>query len=162
MRILLFLLVPFLMYGQTVDSYELHGNNGLELYFVATAVDSGSHASASFKDVYNDWIAHGLDLTTYDVGYEYSLDTLAADGEIMGIYIEGKSNIGTWNKVDTLLAVDTLKTGHAGYTGYGLTQFNQDDYGSFPEYRVHFDATASDSTGNTFTGKVSLFFRKRN
>lgn len=161
MKVLLFLLIPFLMYSQTVDSYELHGNNGLELYFIATAVDSGSNPSASFVDIYKGWIEHSLDLTTYDVGYEYALDTLTASGEIMGIYLEGKSNIGTWNKVDTLLAADTLKVGHAGLTGFGLTQFNQDDYGSFPEYRINFDASDSDSTGNTFTGKLSLFFRKR-
>src|SRR5574338_1637968 len=122
MKVLLFLLIPFLMYSQTVDTYKLFGNDGLELYFVATAVDSGSNPSASFKDVFNDWLRYSVDLTTYDVGYEYSLDTLAADGEIMGIFIEGKSSIGTWNKVDTLLAVDTLNSSHS-LVGYGLTAF---------------------------------------
>lgn len=164
MRKLLFLfaIIPFLTYSQTVDSYRLFGNDGLELYFVATAVDSGSNPSASFKDVFNDWLRYSQDLTTYDVGYEYSLDTLTASGEIMGIYLEGKTRIGTWNKVDTLLASDTLKVGHAGLTGFGISDFNQSSYGSFPEYRINFDASASDSTGNTFTGKLSLFFRKKN
>lgn len=162
MKILLFLLIPFLMYAQTVDTYELHGNNGLELYFVATGIDSGSNPSASFVDIFTDWREYRLDLTTYDVGYEFTLDTLTVGGEIMGIYIEGKSNIGTWNKVDTLLAADTLNADHAGFTGYGLTTFGQGTYGSFPEYRINFDASDSDSTGNTFTGKASLFFRKRN
>lgn len=162
MKNLIFLiLVPFLMYSQTVDTYELHGNSGLELYFVGTGMDSGSNPSASFEDVYIDWIEHAKDLTTYDVGYEYSLDTLTADGEIMGIYIEGKSNVGTWNKVDTLLAADTLNSLHSGFTGFGITQFNQDDVGSFPEYRINFDASSSDSTGNTFTGKLSLYFREK-
>lgn len=163
-KLLFFLLVPFLMYSQTVDTYELHGNNGLELYFVGTAMDSGSNVSASFADIYPDWLDYfqGIDFETYEIGYEYSLDTLAANDEILGIFIQGKSNVGTWNTVDTLLATDTLNAAHAGLTGYGITTFGVERDGSFPEYRVFFDCTGFTASSNTFTGKLSLYLRKRN
>jgi hypothetical protein len=163
MKKLIFLvLVPFLMYGQITTSYELHGTDGLELYFVGTGIDSATNASTAFSNIFADWEEYNLDWATYDIGYEYELDSLTAGGEIVGIIIEGQSNVGTWNDVDTLLAIDTLNTSHAGLTGYGLTQLNQDDICSFPDYRVTFDAASSDSTGNTFTSKLSLFLRKKN
>jgi len=162
---ILFLLVPFVMYSQTVDTYELHGNQGLELYFVGTAMDSGSNVSASFEDIYPDWLDYyqGIDLATYDIGYQYLLDTLTANDEILGIFIQGLTNINSWTNVDTILAIDTLNASHAGLTGFGLRNFNIDDYGgSFPEYRVFFDCRSFTASGNTFTGKLSLYFRKRN
>lgn len=161
---ILFLLVPFVMYSQTVDTYELHGNQGLELYFVGTAMDSGSNVSASFGDIYPDWLDYfqGIDLVTYDIGYQYSLDTLAANDEVLGIFIQGRTNIGTWTSIDTILAKDTLNASHAGLTGKGLTSFGISTYGSFPEYRVYFDCTSFTASGNTFTGKLSLYLRKRN
>jgi hypothetical protein len=90
------------------------------------------------------------------------LDTLVnstVETEIVGIFLEGKSSIGTWNKVDTLLAADTLNGSHAGFAKFGLTQFNQNDFGSFPEYRLNIVAT--NRLGNAFSAKVALFFRKR-
>lgn len=163
MKILFFLLIPFLLFAQTVDSYELHGNNGLELYFYGASMDSGANVTASFQDIYPDWLDYfqGVDLATYDIGYEYELDTLAANDEILGIFIQGKSNVGTWNTIDTLLATDTLNASHSGLTGYGLTTFGATTYGSFPEYRVYFDCTGFTASGNTFTGKLSLYLRTR-
>jgi hypothetical protein len=160
---ILFLLVPF-MYSQTVDSYELHGNQGLELYFYGAAMDSGANYTASFEDVYPDWLDYwqGVDIATYSVGYEYFLDTLTANDEILGIFIQGRSNINTWTTIDTILATDTLNASHAGLTGKGLTKFNVDHQYSFPEYRVFFDCTGFTASANTFTGKLSLYLRKRN
>ena len=163
----LFLITLFLsvnLFAQVTTSYNEPGSNQLELVFSASAIDSGQNASTSFKNITADWLDWTADLTTYDVGYEYALDTLTAPGEIMGIYIEGMTNIGTWNKVDTLFTADTLGqgTGAPNLTGFGLTDFNQSAVGSFPEYRINFDASASDSTGNTFDADLTLYFRKRN
>jgi len=165
MRKLILIVILFLvpLYAQTVDTYELHGNQGLELTFTGTAMDSGANYTASFKDVYADWLDYwqGIDISTYDVGYEYSLDTLAANDEILGIFVQGLSNVGTWTNVDTLLATDTLNASHSGLTAFGLTQFNVDDIGSFPEYRIFFDATGFTASANTFTATLSLYLRKR-
>lgn len=158
MRVLLFLLVPFLAFGQTL-TYVDHKDAGFEILYTAASIDSGEYESVSFASYFGNF---NKDLATYDVGYEFELDTLTADTdetEIVGIFIEGKSAIGTWNKVDTLLAADTLNGSHSGFAQFGLTQFNQDDYGSFPEYRVNVIATHAD--GNAFDCKVALFFRKR-
>lgn len=158
MKLLLFLLIPFLAFGQTL-TYVDHKDAGFEILFSCSSIDSGTTESVSFGSYFGNF---NKDLATYDVGYEFELDTLTNDvteTEIVGIFLEGKSAIGTWNKVDTLLAADTLNASHSGFAGYGLTQFNQDDYGSFPEYRLNIVATHAN--GNAFDAKVSLFFRKR-
>jgi len=161
MKKLIFLvLVPFLMYAQITTDFTKYGTNGIELQFTGTAIDSGANNSTAFSNILTEWVEYNIDWNTYDIGYEFELDTLTANDEIVGIYIQGKSFIGTWNDVDTLLASDTLNAAHAGLTGYGLTQFNQNDICSFPDYRVAFTATHDD--GNSFTAKLSLYLRKKN
>ena len=115
---ILFLLVPFMVYSQTV--VETQYDAGVEYYMYITSSDSGD-VTFTFPSSIN---AFDDDFTSNPIAYAIKIDTLVADGvatqEIIGVYIQGY-RVDGWANIDTVLASDTLNASHslASATFYG-------------------------------------------
>lgn len=174
MKLLLFLLIPFVMFSQTFKMTEYQHGSDLELYFVASNIDSGIVASGEFKLNQFDNFLGAKTITSTDdsstygttttilpsagLAYYYELDTLAANDEIVSFYVQGKFTNGTWATIDTILASDTLNASHAGLTGAGFVDLDANDC-IYPLYRVCVEGLHD--LGNTYTAKLSLYAYKR-
>lgn len=153
----MFMTVPLLAQSFALQSgYPKQYGDGLEFYFVATAQDSGNISSNIM-----DLSSFDADFATYPFGVDLYIDTLSANDEIIGIYVQGKSARGSWVNVDTLVASDTLNGSHSGLTASALSTISDfgDAYWRFPQYRFLISATHAD--GNDYTVKLSLYAYKR-
>ena len=149
--------VPLLAQSFALQSgYPKQYGDGLEWYFVATAQDSGDISSA-----YLDLSAFDADFDSYPLAYDLYIDTLSANDEIIGIYVQGISGRNVIVTVDTVLAVDTLNGSHSGLTASaakGVLNLNHSGW-VFPRYRFLIDA--NHDSGNTYTVQLSIYAYKR-
>lgn len=158
MRVLLFLLIPFLAFGQ-VKMVETQYDDGAEFNIYAVSVDSGAYNQEVVLTGYD------ADLFNYPVGYALKIDTLTNDAqtEIIGVYMQAYQ-IDKWINIDTLSAVDTLNASHplasASFYGKGTLDLNVDHYGVFPRYRLNVVATHAASS-DAFSFYVKLYASKR-
>lgn len=158
MRVLLFLLIPFLAFGQ-VKFVETQYDDGVEFNIYAVNVDSGAYNQEFVLTGYD------MDLANYPLSYALKIDTLTNDAqtEIIGVYIQAYQ-IDKWINIDTLSAVDTLNASHslasAAFYGKGVLNLNAYTYGAFPRYRLNVVATHAANT-DAFSFYVKLYASKR-
>jgi len=147
-RILILLLfLPLLVQAQTIALTETQNGLDREFYFYAASCDSGTTTSGIMKlNEYNG------DLTNYPLSFHlYVAENSSAYNPILGVFIEGKNTIGTWDVVDTLYTPDTVST---NISASGLLDFNPSTKGIYSEYRVK--SVATSGLGKTFLLKAVI------
>lgn len=163
-KILFLVLIPLVAFGQTIKLTEYQYGVDKEFYFVGAALDSGIYATETIQ--LNDFDAS---LNDYPLGYYLVIDTLtsASNYEIIGIFVQGKMNQGSWVNVDTVLASDTLNASHslasAGFIAKGVLNLNTYAF-PFPEYRFRVIALhrkTYPTIANSFSVKLSVYGYKR-
>ena len=129
-----------------------HGTNR-EFTWYASSVDSGSTTGGIFElNKYDGSLA------SYPLGFYISIDTLAGNDEIIGIYIQGKYAGGNWVTVDTLMASDTLNANHSGFVNAkGVANLNAGAW-VFPQYRPRIVISSAD--GNTCAVRLGMYAYK--
>jgi len=158
MKLLLFLLIPFVMFSQ-VKFVETQYDDGVEFSIYAVNVDSGAYNQ--------EFVLTGFDtdLYNYPLSYALKIDTLSNDAqtEIIGIYIQAYQ-IDKWINIDTLSVEDTLNASHAlasaSFYGKGVLNLNAYTYGAFPRYRLNVVATHG-AASDAFSYYVKLYATKR-
>lgn len=153
LSVILFSLISIPLFAQSFAvSESIYGNNHEWVYYIAAA-DSGSISGAAIRLNRYDG-----NLASYPMGYYLDIDTLSANDEIIGIYIQGKFAGGNWVNVDTLLASDTLNANHSGFEDVkGETDFNAQHW-VYPEYRPVI--VISSASGNTCAVRLGLYAYK--
>ena len=152
--ILILLFICGISYAQTFKATEYSWGNDMEFSYYATGIDSGQTSGTIISlDKYDGQLA------SYPAGYYLTIDTLTANDEIIGIYIQGKASGGSWVNVDTVLVSDTLNAAHAGFTNLkGRLNLNAASW-VFPQYRPNIVITSASS--NTCAVRLNLYFYKR-
>jgi hypothetical protein len=160
MNKIIFVLLLFCapLFSQTFalqPGYPIQYGGGYEFYFKATAVDSGDHGTQVIAEI-TDFDGN---LSSYPWAYYVQIDTLSANDEIIGVYLQGKTAIGNWTDLDTLLAPDTVNGSHTGLSSLiAKGTLNLNGWRA-PQYRVQ--ARSTHDSGNTFTIETSIYCYKR-
>lgn len=156
--LIVFMLLTFTVLAQSFalqSGYPKYWGDGIEYYFVATAQDSGDISS----NIMTHLVDFDADFTSYPLAYEIVVDTLAANDEIIAVYLQGKTGYGTWFNLDTLVAEDTINGSHTGLTSLRAAGTLNCNSNRAPEYRLLIDA--SHASGNTYTVNCSIYAYKR-
>jgi len=141
--------------GASTFSGPKHWGDGIEYYFIATAQDSGDISSNIMTEI----LDYDNDLTNYPWAFELTVDTLAANDEIIAVYLQGKTGVGTWFNLDTLVAEDTINGSHTGLTNLRAAGTLDCNSSRAPQYRLLIDA--SHDSGNTYSVSCSIYAYKR-
>jgi len=156
--IIVFLLLTFSVLAQSFalqSGYPKYWGGGIEYYFVATAQDSGDISSNIMTQI----VDFDADIGNYPWAFELTVDTLSANDEIFAVYLQGKTGIGTWFNLDTLVAEDTINGSHSGLTSLRAVGTLDCNSKRAPEYRLLIDA--SHASGNTYSVSCSIYAYKR-